>query len=146
MAVPWEILEPMGMAFVGWKLKMDAQKQSHEAANWQMALKGLGAHNISANQATGRESGGGAVMRRWIIGFIFFVSFGGILLAMWGDYTVGYLFEVPVKEHFLGLFKTGGKMKEIVSGADFVITPYMRRITIDAAFFLFGSGVAKQRR
>jgi len=136
------IAEPLIMTATGFLMKRAAENQANYAENFGLALKGLGAHTETANESVKR---GGPAIRRWILGLIFLVMFGGVLFAMFGEYTTSYMYLTEVKEHIFGLFHTGGKMKTI-EAKGYVLTPENRRICIDAAFFLFGSGIAKQRK
>jgi len=145
--LPWDIIEPAGAAILGWKLKMAAQDQANRAHETELRIMRNKQANESANEADNRGNGasGGAIARRWFIGLILLTGVGGFLLAMWGGYSVGVVHETPIKEHLFGLFTTGGKMKELVTVSDLIITPELKRITLDTSLFLFGSGVAKVR-
>ena len=136
------IAEPLIMTATGFLMKRAAENQANYAENFGLALKGLGKQTEAADAAVKRA---GPAIRRWILGLIFFVMFGGVLIAMFGDYTTSYMYLTDIKEHAFGLFSTGGKMK-VIEAEGFVLTPENRRICIDAAFFLFGAGIAKQRK
>jgi len=123
-------------AAMGAYITMKAQSHAMLMETLQQSIAVSKSDNANQNDAAKRS----APWLRATIGImIIFVSFGGLLLAMWGDYPTTVLEKTDVKS-FLGI-QWGGKLKAVV-GEGFVIPPYLPSSVAAVVGFLFGAAAA----
>ncbi|MAF43639.1 MAG: hypothetical protein CMI54_05665 [Parcubacteria group bacterium] len=129
-------------AAMGYYIRMQAQKQADFMAVATLGIKAQKQNNEHQNDAAKRVSGWGAVTRRFVIIIVIGVAFLGLLLAMFGDYPVTVMHEMPVKSWLFGLIKTGGGI-QTTTATGFVLPPYVPHMLSAISGFLFGAGAAK---
>ena len=137
LGLPVETISGGIGAAMGAYITMKAQSHAMLMETLQQSIAISKSDNSNANDAAKRS----APWLRATIGIIIiFVSFGGLLLAMYGDYPTTIMQKTEVKS-FLGLIEWGGKLKAVV-GQGFVIPPYLPSSVSAVVGFLFGAAAA----
>ena len=138
-AIPGEMITGLVSSSLGAAITILAQGQANYANTVELALQQQKGNDDSADRAAGR---GDTWSKHVIVGGVILTGFVGLILMAFFDIQTTYLFESPIKEHLLGLFKTGGKIESITSNG-FLIPPYVSHSVSAIVFFHFGAGAAK---
>ncbi len=138
-AIPAEMITGLISSSLGAFITIQAQAQANYANTVEMSLEQQKGNDDSADKAAGR---GDAWSKHVIVGGIMLTGFVGLIIMAFADIPITYLYESPVKEHLLGLFKSGGKIEQVTSDG-FLIPPYVSHSVSAIVFFHFGAGAAK---
>lgn len=137
-----ETIKFLGGAFLGAKLRMDAQNAQLRNEEYKVlgkvALAQAGEANTSHNDAQGR----GSHVDRTILGTIIIsVAFLGLLYAMVKNKDVLIETTRPLRNWLWGAWQTGGQT-EFVGGNGFVLPSYVEESVSAVVGFTFGVGAA----
>ncbi len=137
-SIPAETISGGIGAAMGAFITMKAQQHAMLMETLQGAIAVSKGDNNNQNDAAKR----GSPWLRAVIGIIIIVvSFGGLLLAMYGGYETTVMEKTPERSALFGLIEWGGKLKP-VSAAGFVIPPYIPASVAAVVGFLFGAAAA----
>lgn len=143
--IPLEIFTMLGGAVTGFIFKFMAERAKERQAQFEMFIKTIQAKDDSADRAATREKGeaGRWVRRLIVMSVLFGVILAPFVLALM-DKPVIVQVDTPIKEHFFGLWSTGGKTA-FYQLHSYLLVPEVRQALTAIIGYYFGNASASKR-